>query len=504
MRKISEILRQHHELNSSHRDIAKSLNLGKTTVTRYLSLAKVAGIGWPLPSSMTEDELHNLLFGPTFKTAKNEVMPNWEKVNQELRKKGVTLQLLWREYRDVHPDGIGYSHFCDCYRTYAKSISPVMKQIYKAGEKTFVDYAGMKMPWLDPTTGEIHEAEIFVGCLGASQYIFAEATASQQLADWMQSHIRMWEYFGGVSQIVVPDNLKSAVKKSHRYDPDINANYQHIGEHYGFAIVPARAYKPTDKGKVENAVGIVERQILAPLRHMTFVSIGEINIAIKERLEILNTQSFQKMKTSRRELFETIDQPALKPLPKEKYHYAEWKQATVHIDYHIVFDDHYYSVPYKYIHQRIEIRATAKTVECFYKNKRIASHMRSAKRYKHTTIKEHMPLSHRAQTEWSPARIKRWAEKTGPATKQFIDFVISSRSFPEQSYRTCLGILRLGSQYGTDRLEKACSIAFDVKATRYYEVELILKNKIDLLPQTCPVNVIIAAHQNIRGSEYYK
>ncbi|RDI36332.1 IS21 family transposase [Aquicella lusitana] len=505
MRKISEVLRQYHELKCSHRVIARSLNIGKTTVTRYLERAKAAGINWPLPQSMTEEDLYNRLFPSAVKVSRQKAFPDWERVYKELRKKGVTLQLLWREYRDVQPEGLGYSQFCTHYRAYLKATSPIMRQVHKGGEKTFVDYAGMTVPWIDPGTGEIHEAQIFVGCLGASQFTFAEATATQQIPDWIQSHVRMWEYFGGVSEIVVPDNLKAGVKKSHRYDPDINANYQHVGEHYGFAIVPARVYEAKDKAKVENAVGIVERQILAPMRHITFTSIAEINAAIKPRLAVLNNQSFQKMKTSRRALFEEIDKSALKPLPPEKYQYAEWQHAKVHIDYHFVFDDHYYSVPYKYIHHEVEIRATANTVECFYERKRIASHPRSYHRYKHSTIKEHMPPAHRAHAEWSPDRMKRWANKIGPHTMKFIDRLIASRAFPEQAYRACLGVLRLGSRYGENRLEKACAIANESGATRYSQVEAILKNKLDTVPNSHSTNTpVISSHGNIRGSDYYK
>lgn len=505
MRKISEVLRQSHELKYAHRTIAKSLNLGKTTVTRYLALANAAGISWPLPEPMSEEELHYRLFLPSLKKTKKKILPDWERINHELRKKGVTLQLLWREYLDVHADGLGYSQFCEHYRSYVKTITPVMRQVHKGGEKTFVDYAGMKVPWIDPVTGEIHEAEIFVGCLGASQFTFVEATATQQLPDWIQSHVRMWDFFGGVSEMVVPDNLKSGVKKSHRYDPDINANYQHVGEHYGFAIVPARVYEAKDKAKVENMVGIIERQILAALRHSTFTSIAEINVAIKPRLAALNNQSFQKMKTSRQELFEKIDKPALKPLPKDKFYYAEWKHAKIHIDYHFIYDDHYYSVPHKYIHKQVEVRATNKIVECYFQGKRIASHPRSMLRYKHSTLKEHMPPAHRAHAEWSPERIKRWANKVGPHTMKFIDHMITSRAFPEQAYRACLGVLRLGTKYGADRLEKASMIAFDAGATRYQQIELILKNKIDSVTHSYAVDLSVTpSHKNIRGSNYYK
>ena len=507
MRKISEILRQRFDLQRNYRDIARSLNISTSTVANYLWNAKTAGISWPLPEGMTEEELHTHIFLPAKKRKESpkKSLPDWEKVHKELRKKGMTLQLLWREYREVHPNGLGYTWFCMLYKEYLKSVSPVMRQVHKAGEKTFVDYAGMTVPWMNPATGEIQKADIFVGCLGASQLIFVEATATQQLPDWIQSHIHLWEYFGGVSEIVVPDNLKSGVTKAHHYDPDINANYQHFSEHYGFAIVPARIREAKDKAKVENAVGIVERQILAPLRHITFTSIAEINAAIQPRLTVLNHQSFQKMKTSRRALFESIDQPALKPLPKDRYHYAEWGHAKIHIDYHFVFDDHYYSVPYHYIHHPVTLRATSKTVECFYQEKRIAAHIRSYHRYQFTTLKEHMPPAHLAQAEWTPERMKRWANKIGSKTSQFIDSMIVSRSFPQQAFRSCLGLLRLGHRFGETRLEKACDMALTVGATRYQQVESILKKRLDTLPDSHEQNEsIIAEHKNIRGSHYYK
>jgi transposase len=505
MRKISEVLRLYYELKRSYRDIACSLNISISTISSYLSRAKTVGIRWPLPLNMSEEDLFNALFLPVKNTAKERPLPEWEWVYQELRKKGVTLQLLWREYRDVHPSGLSYSQFCRRYHDYTKATTPVMRQIHKAGEKTFVDYAGMTVPWMDVTTGELHEAQVFVGSLGASQYTYVEATETQSLPDWIQSHTRMWEHFGGVSTVVIPDNLKSGVSKTHRYDPDINANYQHVGEHYGFAIVPARVREPKDKAKVENAVGCIERQILAPMRHITFTSIAEINAAIKPRLTEFNKKSFQKMKTSRQELFETIDKPELKPLPTERYQYCQWQHAKVHIDYHFVFDDHYYSVPYKYIHHEIEVRATSNTVECFYKLKRISAHPRSYHRYKHSTIKEHMPPAHQAHAEWSPERMKRWANKIGVNTMKFIDHLIASRAFPEQAYRTCLGVLRLASRYGEDRLDKACFIAHEAGATRYHQVESILKNKLDTVSHSQAVNTsATTTHENIRGSTYYQ
>lgn len=504
MRKIQEVFRQHLS-GHSNRDIGRSLNISAGTVSNYLYRARIAGLDLNAALQWSELELHERLFMPSQAPCLKRIYPDWEQVHAELRKKGMTLMLLWREYREQQPDGVGYSRFCDHYQRDVKQISPVMRQIHQAGEKTFVDYAGMTVPWIDSTTGEIHEAQVFVGSLGASQFTFVDVTASQTLPDWIHSHIRMWAYFGGVSRVVVPDNLKSGVTKAHRYDPDINANYQHVGEHYGFAIVPARAAQPKDKAKVENAVGCIERQILAPLRHITFTSIAEINAAIKPRLAAFNRQLFQKMNTSRQELFDTLDKPALNPLPPEPYHYADWKHAKINIDYHFVLDEHYYSVPYQYIHHAVQIRATAKTIECFYQGKRIAAHTRSSKPYQHTTISEHMPKNHQAHAQWTPERIKRWALKMGANTSRFIDSMIASRTFPEQAFRSCLGLLRLGSRFGEARLEKACTIALDAGITRYQQVERILKNKMDELDSSkTKETTIVSSHHNIRGADYYK
>jgi len=505
MKKVSEILRQRYELKRSYRDIARSLNISMSTINTYLGLAKASGLRWPLPTDVTEDQLSALLF-PKSQADQARPLPDWNWVQKEHRKKGVTLQLLWREYRDRHPNGVGYSQFCSLYRVHKKSVAPTMRQVHKAGEKTFVDYAGHTMEWINPVTAEIHQAQIFVAALGASQLIYIEATATQSLPDWIHSHCNMWEYFGGVTEIVVPDNLKAAVTQAHRYDPDINSNYQHLGEHYGFAIVPARVRSPKDKAKVENAVKIVTEQILAPLRHVTFTSLTQLNQALRQRLERLNQQKFQQLDFSRRDLFREVDQPALKPLPPQRYHYAEWKGAKVHIDYHITFEKYYYSVPYQYIQKEIDIRATATTVECFYQGQRIAIHQRACSKQRYITLKEHMPPAHRAQQQWGPDRIQRWAQKIGPQTKDLIQSVLDSRPIEQQAYRACLGILRLGQRYGEQRLEKAAVIALAQGMTRYRQIESILKNKMDQLPPptdptTEPINT---AHHNIRGAHYYQ
>lgn len=504
MRKISEVLRQHHVLKCSRREIARSLNICKTTVCDYIDRAHSAGIRWPLPADLSEEDLYNQLFPPIAAQPRQRPLPEWAHICQELRRKGVTLRLLWLEYLETHPDGLRYSQFCTHYRQWVKATSPVMRQVHKAGEKAFVDYAGMTLPWIDPSTGEIHEAQIFVGSLGASQFTFAEATASQQIPDWVQSHVRMWEFFGGVTRVVVPDNLKTGVDKAHRYDPDVNASYQRLGEHYGFAIVPARVRTPKDKAKVENAVGCIEKQVLAPLRDRTFTGIAEINEAMRPLVTAFNLKSFQKMALSRQELFESVDKPALQPLPPDRYQHDEWSKGKVHIDYHVSFDKHHYSVPYQHIHKTVDIRATAKTVEIYLGGKRIASHPRSHQKYRHSTLREHMPAAHKAHAEWSPERMKRWAEKIGPQTVQCINAFIKARAFPEQAYRACLGILRLGTRYGEDRLEKACAIAFDAGATRYRDVELILKNNLDKVPPSKAVSSpVMSSHGNIRGSDYY-
>lgn len=442
MRKISEILRQRFELKIKYRDIAHSLGVSVGTIAEYLNRAKVAGISWPLPNGITEQELYDKLFLPVRIATRKRITPDWQFIYQELRKKGVTLHLLWREYREQYPNGVGYARFCQLYQRYAKTLTPTMRQRHKAGEKIFVDYSGMTIDWID-CHSEIHTAEIFVGSLGASQKIFAEATASQQLPDWISSHINMFEYYGGVTEMIVPDNLKSGVTKAHRYDPDLNANYQRFSEHYSVAIVPARVASPKDKSLVEIGVNIVEKQILAALRNMTFSSLGEINAEIKKRLFIINNQKFQKMDTTREKLFEELDKPALKPLPSTRYQYATYKKARIHLDYHFVFEDSYYSVPYKYISKLVEIRATNKTIECFYDNKRIAVHERSCKKYSYTTVEEHMPTNHQEHANFSPGRLKNWAAKIGNPTLSFIEHLMNSRAFPQQSYRACLGVLRL-------------------------------------------------------------
>ena len=507
MRKISEVLRLKFELKLSHRKIGQSLNISSSTVGEYLCLAKGAGINnWPLPEEMDEDALYAALYQPVKDQKIDRPRPDYEYVHQELRRKGVTLMLLWREYREKHPNGLGYTRFCVEYSKFSKKVDPVMRQIYKGGEKGFVDYAGTTVPWIDLTTGEINEAQIFVGSLGASNFTFAEATATQSLPDWFGSHVRMFEYFGGVPHVLIPDNLKAGVKKTHLYDPDINPNFQILGEHYGVAIVPARVVKPRDKAKVEASVKFVTQQILAPLRDRTFTSVAEINAAIKPLLKEFNEKKFQKLMGTRRSQFEILDKPALKPLPLERFEYANWKKVRVNIDYHISYEKHNYSVPYQYIHQELYLRATSKTIECFHKGKQIAIHERRCTQHGYSTLKEHMPKNHQEHAKWSPERLKSWAAKNGKFTENFIEHLISSRFFPEQAYRACLGVLRLGRRYGEDRLEKACERALTMGADRYQQIESILKKGLDKLPLDDKENkeCLPVHHENVRGPAYYE
>ena len=503
MRQIREVLRLAYELQLSERQIATSCNVSKTTVLRYLRRAKGNNLSWPLPPALGDDDLERLLF-PSEPRLRCKV-PNWGKVNMELKRKGVTKLLLWEEYRAAEPNGLSYSRYCFLYRTFVASLDTVMRQTHVAGEKLFVDYAGHTISWIDQATGEVHQAQIFVAVLGASNYTFCEATRTQSLPDWIGSHVRAFSFFGGAPKIVVPDNLKSGVTKAHHYDPEINTAYQEMANHYGVAVVPARSRKPKDKAKVEVGVQGVERRILAKLRDRQFFSVAEINLVIKDLLEEYNARLFQKISGSRRSLFQSLDKPALSPLPNTRYEYAQWKKVRVGLDYHLAFEQHYYSVPHRYKREELDLRITPSSIEFFYKSKAIAVHRRAYKKG-HTTIKEHMPKQHQSYAEWTPERLIRWAEKTGEQTAQLIQRMIESRPQPQQAFRACIGVMRLGKSYGDDRLEKAAARANLLGALSYSSIASILKKGLDQkpLPETNTDEVIIIpTHNNIRGSGYY-
>ena len=508
MRKIKEVLRLHYEKGLSTRKIARSLDIGRGTIRNYLDRAQRAGLSWPLPPELDEATLEHRLFPsiPCTVQQKRQIPP-LEYLHQELKKKGVTLQLLWHEYKEKDPDGYQYSQFCRIYRQWAEKLDPCLRQDYRAGEKLFVDYAGQTMEITNPETGEVHEAQIFVATLGASNYTFAEATLSQDLPSWIESHVHAFEFFQGVTEILIPDNLKDAVTRSCRYEPDLNATYRELADHYGAVIIPARVGKARDKAKVESGVLQVERWVLAPLRHRTFFSLADLSEAMAVQLEILNNRPFEKLEATRRSLFETLDKPALKPLPRHRFTYAEWIRAKVSIDYHIEVDHHYYSVPYQLIHERLDVRLTQTTVEILFRGRRVALHRRSSLRAKHTTLAEHMPKSHQKYLQWTPSRLIRWAGQIGPHTQNLVACILENRPHPEQGYRSCLGLLRLGKRYCPERLERACARALAFRAYSYKNVESILKNRLDqqpldaCLPQPRPR---LTEHQNLRGKNYYQ
>ena len=505
MRKTKEVFRLKFDCKLSNRKIAESCLIARSTVADYLFRFQQAALSWPLPEAMDDTQLEHLLFPPTSLTPNTErPLPDWLYIHGELRRKGVTLNLLWQEYKAQHLAGYQYSQFCHWYRQWTKKIDPVMRQEHRAGEKMFVDYAGMAIPVYDRQTAKTREAQIFVAVLGASNYCFAETTWTQSLPDWIASHTRAFAYLGGVPQIVVPDNLKTGITKACFYEPDINPTYLDMANHYGTVVIPTRVRKPKDKAKVETGVQIVERWILAKLRDHQFFSLQQLNQSIMHLLAELNQKTFQKLPGCRQSMFAELDRPALKPLPTHPYQYAEWKKARVNIDYHIEVDRHYYSVSYQLIKKQLDVRITPNTLECFYKNKRVASHIRSYQQGRHTTVKEHMPKAHQKWAEWTPQRFIHWAGKIGPQTVQLIETILNSRPLPQQGFRSCLGVLRLAKSYGDQRLENACKRAVAIGGTSYRSVESILKHNLDQKPlpdestTSTPVN-----HLNIRGAHYY-
>ena len=503
MRKIKEVLRL-HAAGRSNREIARNVAVWHSTVAEYLRRAELAGLSWPLPPELTDSELEARLFPPTAPSKVARPLPVWSEVQAELRRKSVTLQLLWLEYKEAHPDGLQYSQFCDHFRAWKGTLDLVLRQQHKAGEKVFVDYAGQTVPVLDRETGEERQAEIFVGVLGASSYTYAEGSWSQELSEWISAHVRMYEWFGGVAEVTVPDNLRSGVRHACFYDPDINPTYLELAAHYGTTVLPTRVRKPRDKAKAEAGVLLVERWILARLRNHTFFSLAELNREIRRLLGELNDRPFQKLDGCRRSLFEALDRPALLPLPPTRYEYAQWKKARVNIDYHIEVDGHYYSVPYALVRKQVDVRLTGSGVEILHDGRRVAVHVRSRRKGGFTTEPSHRPKAHQKHLEWTPSRIVAWAASTGPSTAALAQRILEDKPHPEQGYRACLGLLRLGERYGADRLEAACFRALRIGGTSYRSVKSILQSGLDRVPIEEQASLALPeAHENVRGSAYY-
>jgi len=503
MRQIREVLRLCYGSKLPQRAIAKSLGLSQGAVSGYLSRARAAGIVWPLAEDIDDARLEALLFPPPSGTpADQRPMPDWGWVHRELRRADVTLALLWEEYRIGAVDGFSYSWFCDLYRAWAGRLKPTMRQVHLAGEKLFVDFAGRTGEVIDPRTGEIRPVQIFVAVLGASNFTYAAAVWSQKLPDWIAAHVHAFSYFGGAARQTVSDNLKAGIIKASFHEPMVNRTYADMARHYGTAIVPARPYKPRDKAKVEVGVQVVGRWILARLRHRRFFSLADFNAAIRELLDDLNNRTMRSWGTSRRALFEQLDQPALVTLPVTPYEYAEWKRCRVGLDYHVEIGKHYYSVPYQLIRQEVEARITAVTIEIFHRGKRVASHRRSTRQHRPTTVADHMPSSHRRYRDWTHERIRREAASIGNNTAILVDVILRSRPHPEQGFRSCIGILGLVKRFGADRVDAACARALVLGTRSYNSIATILKNHREN-PTPPMTEGPILIHENIRGPGYY-
>jgi transposase len=503
MRKIRDVLRL-SAAGLSKRQIAASLGIGPTAAGACLRRAREAGVGWPLPDNLDDDALECRLYPvPATVTKDWRSLPDWPAVHRELRRKGVTLQLVWEEYRATHPDGYGRSWFCELYRAWEGRLAPTMRQAHVAGEKLFVDYAGTTIDIVDATTGEVHACQLFVAALGASSCTYAEATRTQTLPDWIGSHTRTFAFFGGVPAMVVSDNLKSGVTKACFYEPAINRAYAEMAAHYDTAIVPARPLKPRDKAKVEVAVQVATRWIIAKLRNVTFFSLAALNEAISSCVTVLNDRATRHLGASRRALFEALDRPALKPLPAEPYVYAEWKQCKAGLDYHVEVEKHYYSVPHALLRETLWARITARTVELFHHGNRVAAHVRSSSNRKHTTVREHMPSSHQRYADWTPERIQRKANEIGPKTSALVEIILRERTHPEQGFRATIGILRHATSFGPERLEGACGRALEIGARSYTSVTSILKTNQDRRRPAAATDGPAIVHANIRGPRYF-
>ncbi len=506
MRKLRDVLRLHYEAGVGHRAIAQACAIGLGTVTAYLQRAAAVGVTWPVPAELDDVALEARLFArPAADPGRHRQLPDWSQLHQELKKPGVTLMLLWQEYRAAHPHGYAYSQFCERYRQWARTLKPSMRQVHRAGEKLFVDFSGTRPHLTDARTGEPIVVELFVGVLGASGLIYAEATVAQDLPSWISAHVRMVEYFQGSPAVWVPDNLKSGVTIASRYEPEINRTYAELAQHYGAVVIPARVATPTDKPKVEVSVQIAQRWVLAALRHRTFFTLADLNAAIGERVDAINERPMRVVGVSRRALWGQIDRPALKPLPTTRYELAEWKPCRVNIDYHVEVDHNFYSVPSQLVHQRVDARFTASTVEIYLAGRRVAAHARGTGRGRFVTDLAHMPRAHRAHAEWTPSRLIAWAEQSGPATGRLVAGLLERRPHPEQGYRACLGLMRLGRVHGADRLEAACLRAERLQSYRYRTVEHILLYQQDQLPldEPTPARPPIT-HDNLRGTAFYE
>jgi transposase len=498
VRKIREVLRL-KAAGFSDRKIASVIGSARSTVQECVRRAQEAGLTWPLADELDESALHAQLYRRSVPLSQRP-QPDFAQLHAELSRPGVTRLLLWQEYKAAQPDGWQYSVFCDQYRRWLASQELVLRQNHAPGEKLFVDYAGQTVPISDPHTGEPRAAQIFVAVLGCSNYTYAEATWTQALPDWLGSHVRALAFIGGVPAAIVPDNLRSGVTRAHRYEPEINPSYQDFAEHYGLAILPARVRKPRDKAKVEVGVQVVERWVLARLRNRTFFSLGELNTAITELLEQLNTRAFKKLEGCRRSRFVELEQPALRPLPPRGYEFGEWKKAKVHPDYHIEVNRAYYSVPFGLIGRQLDVRLSAQAVEVFHDGKLVAAHARASERGRRSTRDAHRPQRHVGVIENTLARVLERAAAIGPATLEVLHQQAARRKHPEETLRSAQGILRLATDFTPAALERACQRAVALKSYSYRAVRTLIETPATTTAQPA----LDLAHENVRGPEYFQ
>ena len=506
MKDIRSILRLTHESGLSVREVSERLGLSKSTVSTYLLRAREAGLdGWPMPEGCSDDAaLERRLFRQMGRPPRDTTEPDWQLISREMKRKSVTLLLLWQEYREAHPDGFGYTWFCDKFGAHEKRANPAYRHRHSAGAEMQTDYAGQTIPLIDPDTGEVHAAQLFVAVLGASSYTFAVASLHQQLPDWIDGQVRALEYFGGTPGSIVCDNLKAGVAKALWFEPTLTATFAAMAEHYDTTVLPTRPAKPRDKGKVEGAVLIVERWIIARLRNQQFFDLGVLNAEIAKLLEMLNGKIMRHVGRSRREMFEEIERATLRPLPVERFEYAEWKTAKVHPDYHVAVDCNFYSVPHGLIGKKVDVRLTQRVVEIFHDHKRVASHMRSSQRGFYITVNAHMPKAHQRYADRTPASLIERAARMGTNVQILVDRMMSDRRHPEQGYRSAMGILSLGRGYGPARLDAACDRALAIEAITYASVLSILNSGLDQASPVTEPNRPAPSHGNIRGAVYYQ
>jgi transposase len=504
MRRIREALRLHLQAGLSYNEVGRALKISKSVVGKYVSLARVARVDCAVADGLSDKELEARLYRPPLARASHQLAPDFGVVHQELKRPGVTLMLLWEEYASANALAYKYTSFCVKYREFAKAQQRSMRQVHSAGEKLFVDFAGDTVPIIDVATGAIAQAQVFVAVLGASNYTFACATPRQTTADWIVAQVRALEFIGGVPKLIVPDQPRALVKTPDRYDPELNPTYAEFTQHYGCTALPARPGHPRDKPKVEGSVLLVQRWILARLRNRRFFSLGELNVAIGLLLVDLNRRPFKKLPGCRRSAFEALDAPALRPLPTTRYVIGRWKAAKVNIDYHVEFEGHYYSVPHRLVGAKIDVRASGALLECFVANQRVAGHALSTVRGGFSTTPEHMPASHRAHLQWSPAKLIAWGQRIGVSTAAVVTWQLERRPHPEQGYRACLGLMALARKYSAERLEAACTRAMAIRAPNLRSVTSILKCGLDSSSTRLDAaDNPVVEHENVRGPDYY-